>query len=80
MNTMTYTDYEIHSGIVPLFSLVRDVMNLYHLLWTFGSPKGGIQYQKNLPYLTEILWDISDLPFVQNKGYQCQVSHLDILK
>ena len=23
------------------------------------------QYQKNLPYLTEVQWDISDLPFVQ---------------
>ena len=29
--------------------------------------KAELQYQKNLPYLTEVLWDISDLPFVQNK-------------
>ena len=30
----------------------------------------GVQYQKNLPYLTEVQWYISDLPFVQNKDYQ----------
>ena len=32
------------------------------------NPKTELQYQKNLPYLTEVQWDISDLPFVQNKG------------
>ena len=32
--------------------------------------KNGAQYQKNSPYLTEVQWDISDLPFVQNKDYQ----------
>ena len=34
------------------------------------SPKMGLQHQKNLPYLTEVQWDISDQPFVQNKEYQ----------
>ena len=32
--------------------------------------KMGIQYPKNLPFLTEVQWDISDLPFVQNNDYQ----------
>ena len=34
------------------------------------SPKIGLQYQRNLPYLTEVQLDISDLPFVRNKDYQ----------
>ena len=34
------------------------------------SPKTGLQYQMSSPYLTEAQWDISDLPFVQNKDYQ----------
>ena len=38
-------------------------------LLTSSSPKTELQYQKNLPYLTEVQWDISDLPFVQNKDY-----------
>ena len=37
--------------------------------------KKELQYQKNLPFLAEVQWDISDLPFVQNK-----VSHLNILR
>ena len=28
------------------------------------------QYKKNSPYLTEVQWDISYLPFAQNKDYQ----------
>ena len=32
--------------------------------------KTELQYQKNSPYFTEVQWDISDLPFVQNKAYQ----------
>ena len=35
--------------------------------------KTELQYQKNLPYSTEVQWDIminSVLPFVQNKDYQ----------
>ena len=28
------------------------------------------KYQKNSPNLTEVQWDISDLPFVQNKNNQ----------
>ena len=34
--------------------------------------KNEIWYQRNSPYLTvtEVQWDISDLPFVQNKDYQ----------
>ena len=39
-------------------------------LLTNSSPKPKLQYQKNSPYLTEVQWDISDLPFVQNKDYQ----------
>ena len=39
-------------------------------LSTSSSPKTEIQYQKNSPYFTEVQWDISDLPFVQNKDYQ----------
>ena len=34
------------------------------------NPKTELQYHKNLPYLSEVQWDISDLPFVQNKDYQ----------
>ena len=37
----------------------------------FKSKNGASEeYQKNSPYLTEVQWDISDLPFVQNKDYQ----------
>ena len=32
--------------------------------------KKGIQYQNNLLNLTEVLWDRSDLSFIQNKDYQ----------
>ena len=39
-------------------------------MWRCPSPKMGLQHQKNSPYLTEVQWDISDLPFVQNKEYQ----------
>ena len=42
--------------------------------------KNGLQFQTNLLDLTDILWDISDLPFVQNKDFQYSVSHLNILK
>ena len=35
-----------------------------------SSPKTELQYQKNSPYLSEVQWDISDVPFVQNKDYQ----------
>ena len=42
--------------------------------------KKRLQYQPNLFYLTEVMLDISDLPFVQNKDYQYSVSCLDILK
>ena len=46
-------------------------MKLCHLVWTSPSQKGDFKcYQKNLSHSTEILWDISDLPFVQNKDYQ----------
>ena len=31
--------------------------------------KKGFQFQEILLYLTEVLWDISDLTFVQNKNY-----------
>ena len=31
--------------------------------------KRGLKYQKKLLYLTVVLWDISDLKFVQNKNY-----------
>ena len=31
--------------------------------------KKRIQYQSNLPNLTEVQCDISDLPFVRNKDY-----------
>ena len=32
--------------------------------------KMGLQFQEILLYLTEVLWDISDLTFVQNKEYE----------
>ena len=32
--------------------------------------KMGLQYQRILPYSTQVQWDISDLPFVRNKDYQ----------
>ena len=45
-----------------------------------SKSKKGLQYLKDSPYLTEVLWDNTDLPFVQNKDYQYQASHLDILR
>ena len=36
------------------------------------------QYRINSLYLTKVQWDISDLPFVQNKDFQYLVSHLNI--
>ena len=32
--------------------------------------KSGASVSEELPYLTEVQWDISDLPFVQNTDYQ----------
>ena len=32
--------------------------------------KMGLQYLRTLPYSTEVQWEISDLPFVQNKDNQ----------
>ena len=40
----------------------------------------GLRYQRNLPYLTEVQWDKSELPFVRNKDRQYFASHLDILR
>ena len=40
--------------------------------------KTELQYQKNSPNLTEVQWDISDLPLFQNKDYQYEGSHLTI--
>ena len=31
-----------------------------------SKSKKGLQYLKDSPYSTEVQWDISDLPFVQN--------------
>ena len=45
-----------------------------------SKPNKGAQYQRNLSYLTEVQWDISDLPFVRNKYYQYLISQLDILR
>ena len=45
-------------------------MKLCNLVLTSSSPKKELQHQKNSLYLTEVQWDISDLPFVQNKDYQ----------
>ena len=42
-------------------------MKLCHSLWT--SPKFGLQYQKYILYLIEILWAIFDLPFFQSEEY-----------
>ena len=49
-------------------------------LWTSPCSKMGLQYQMNLPYFTEVQWDIYDLPFVRSKGYHYQASHLDIMR
>ena len=35
-------------------------------------------YQRNLLYLAECQWDISDLPFVRNKGNQYQARYLKV--
>ena len=35
-----------------------------------------IQYQSNLPYLTKVQCDISDIPLVQNKDYQYEASEV----
>ena len=40
--------------------------------------KTGLMYQNNSLNLTKVRWDISDLPYVQNKEYQYYVSHLII--
>ena len=42
----------------------------------------GFSIKIFLPYLTKItcLWDISDLPVVQNNDYQYTGIHLDIYK
>ena len=40
------------------------------MLLTSSSPNTELQFQKNSPYLTEVQWDISVLPFVQKKGYR----------
>ena len=42
------------------------------MAFVMNKPKSkkGLQYQKNLPYLTEVQWAISDLSFVRNKDYQ----------
>ena len=44
-----------------------------------SKSKRWLQYQRSLPYSTEVQWVISDLPFVQNKVYQYQASNLDLL-
>ena len=54
-------------------------LNAFFIILT-TLQKIGLQYQTNLLDLTDILWDISDLPFVQNKDFQYSVRHLDILK
>ena len=35
-----------------------------------SKSKPGLQYRRNLPYLTEVQLDIFDLPFVRNKDYK----------
>ena len=37
------------------------------------SPKTGLLNQNNSHYLTEVRWDISDLPFVQNKDSSIEI-------
>ena len=34
-----------------------------------STEKMGLQYQRNLHYLTEVQWDISDLPYIRNKDH-----------
>ena len=46
-------------------------MKLFHSL--VASSNRRLQYQKNLPYSTEVQWDIFDLPFIQYKDCQYQV-------
>ena len=40
------------------------------LIWKSKTPERGVQYQRNLSYLTDVQWDIFDLPYVRNKEYQ----------
>ena len=42
--------------------------------------KKGSSLSVDMPYLTEIQWAISNLPFVQNKYYQQYANHLAILR
>ena len=42
------------------------------------KPETGHQCEKTLPYLADVRWGISDLPFLQNKDYQYLVGHLYI--
>ena len=45
----------------------------------FKSKNGAsVSEEFAFSYLTEVQWDISDLPFVQNKDYQYKASHLNI--
>ena len=34
-----------------------------------SNSKKGFQYLKDSPYSIDVQWDLSDLPFVQNKEY-----------
>ena len=42
------------------------------------APRGRAAQPSHSPYLTEVQWDISDLPYAQNKDYQYEVSHINI--
>ena len=41
--------------------------------------KRGLQYQRNLPYLTKVQRGISDLPLDRNTDYQYLISYLESL-
>ena len=45
-----------------------------------SKSKEGTSVSNEFAFLIEVLWDISDLPFVQNTDYQYSVRHLDIFK
>ena len=39
--------------------------------------KRGLQHQRNLPYLTEVHWEISVLPIVRNKFEKMYKEYID---
>ena len=55
-------------------------MKLCHSLWTSPSLNRRLQYQRNLPKVTEVQWDIADLTFFRKNDYQYCHLEVDLLQ